>query len=80
MARRALTFDVNSQLTRDMSTDDLNVLAEEEQELREQNQILDEMSPELRKKFDQIRDLVESEVPRGAQEPLFARGALSNHL
>ena len=46
---------------RDVSTDDLIVMMQDEDELREQKEILEAMEPKLKEKFDQIRDLIETE-------------------
>ena len=62
MARKALTYDFSSQLGRDVASDDLVALMQEEDEFAEQRQILEEMRPKLREKFEQIQELVESEI------------------
>ena len=62
MSRKALTYDFSSQLGRDVASDDLVSLMQEEDEFAEQRQILEEMKPKLREKFEQIRELVESEI------------------
>ena len=62
MARRALTYDFNSHLGRDVASEDLVVLLQEEAEFAEQERILEEMRPKLREKFETIQKLIETHV------------------
>ena len=62
MPRRDLNHEPTSRINRETNGDELIVIMKEEDDLREQREILEAMNPKLKEKFDQIRNLLESEV------------------